>query len=375
MLLRAIVIVVVVAALAAALFFSQVRHEPLKVSGFIEADEIRVGSRVGGRVLRVPAVEGQVVNPGDLLVELEPYDLLERRAEAAAALAAKQAQYEQLKAGYRAEEIAQANAARDALAATLEKLRAGPRPQEIAAAAALLDQAKAQQELAQITFDRIKPAFERNAASNAEMDTATQNVAATKAAVVAREQELNQLKEGSRKEDIAEAQAKLAQADANLAQMQKGYRKEEIEAAKANVDAADAALKVIDRELAELKIAAPVKGVVEAVDLQPGDLVAPNAPVLSLMDTSHLWVRAYVPENRMNIQLDRKFRITVDSFPDKTFHGHASFIARQAEFTPGNVQTPEERSKQVFRMKVTLDDGLDVLRAGMSADVWLEEEK
>jgi hypothetical protein len=92
------------------------------------------------------------------------------------------------------------------------------------------------------------------------------------------------------------------------------------------------------------------------------------------MDTSHLWVRAYVPENRLGVTVGQKVTVTVDSFPDRKFAAHVGFIARQAEFTPNNVQTPEERSKQVFRIKADLDEGLDVLRPGTPADVWLDEE-
>ncbi len=112
----------------------------------------------------------------------------------------------------------------------------------------------------------------------------------------------------------------------------------------------------------------------EAVDLRPGDMIAANAPVLSLMDVSRLWIRAYVPENHLDLKIDQPVWITVDSFPNENFRGHISFIGRQAEFTPNNVQTPEERSKQVFRIRVTLDEGRDRLRSGMSADVWLEGE-
>jgi RND family efflux transporter MFP subunit len=270
MLLRILAILFVAALLAGAVYYSQLRSEPLKVSGFIEADEIRVGSRVGGRVLRVPATEGQPVKVGDVLIELEPYDLNERRAEAVARI----------------------------------------------------EQARAQQQLAQLTFDRIKPAYERAAASKEEMDKAAA----------------------------------------------------ELNYAKATVAAAEANVKALDQQIAELVVHAPVKGVVEAVDLQPGDLAAANAPVLSLMDTSNLWVRAYLPENHMDVTTGRKVLVTVDSFPDRKFNGHVSFVARQAEFTPGNVQTPEERSKQVFRIKVTLDERLDVLRPGMSADVWLDDD-
>jgi RND family efflux transporter MFP subunit len=268
MALRIIGIIVVAAVLAGAVFFSQMRHQPLKVSGFIEADEIRVGSRVGGRVLRVPAVEGQSVKVGDVLIELEPYDLNEKHAQALAQL----------------------------------------------------EQAKAQQSLAQLTLDRIKPAYERNAASKEEMDKATA----------------------------------------------------ELDYAKASVAAADANARALERQIAELVVKAPVEGKVEAVDLQPGDLVAANAPVLSLMDTKHLWVRAYLPERHLDVQTGREVTVTVDSYPNRKFKGHVSFLARQAEFTPGNVQTPEERSKQVFRIKVTMDEALEELRPGMSADVWLD---
>jgi HlyD family secretion protein len=94
--------------------------------------------------------------------------------------------------------------------------------------------------------------------------------------------------------------------------------------------------------------------------------------VIALTDPSELWVRAYLPENRLGVQLDQKVSVRADSFPHRRFAGHISFIARDAEFTPSNIQTPEERSKQVFRIKVLLDEGRDVLRAGMSADVFLE---
>lgn len=90
------------------------------------------------------------------------------------------------------------------------------------------------------------------------------------------------------------------------------------------------------------------------------------------MDNSRLWVRAYVPQNRVGLRLGQKLRVTVDSFGDEPFVGEIIFISRQAEFTPSNVQTPEERSKQVFRIKVALKKGLEKLRPGMTVDVWLE---
>jgi multidrug resistance efflux pump len=179
------------------------------------------------------------------------------------------------------------------------------------------------------------------------------------------------LEAGTRREDIERARAELEEAQQALALTNTGYRPEEIAAAKAARDAAQAALAAIRTRQKELRIVAPVDGTVEAQELQPGDLTLPGAPVLTIVDNQRLWVRAYLPENRLNVKFGQRLWVTVDSYPQRRFAGEVTFLARQAEFTPSNIQTPEERSKQVFRIKVTLKEGWDVLRPGMSADVWL----
>jgi multidrug resistance efflux pump len=320
---RMLVLLLAAGLLTTALVYSQFRHQPQKVSGFVEADEIRLGSRVGGRVIRVGVEEGQTVKAGDKLIELAPFDLLARRAQALAELAARQAELQRCQAGPRVQQIAQAQAARSRAAAMVE--------------------------LAALKAKRVNEMFARNAATPDEHDTTAQEWAAAQADLEQREQALAELKAGSRQEDIAQAQAAA--------------------------DAAQAAVSVLDRQIDELTIIAPVDGVVEALDLQPGDLVAPNAPMMSLMNTRNLWVRAYVPEDRLDLALGQTLPVSVDSHPDRRFTGHVSFVSRQAEFTPNNVQTPEDRAKQVFRIKVTLDDGHDLLRPGMSADVWLQDRQ
>ncbi|HTI50663.1 MAG TPA: HlyD family efflux transporter periplasmic adaptor subunit, partial [Planctomycetaceae bacterium] len=127
------------------------------------------------------------------------------------------------------------------------------------------------------------------------------------------------------------------------------------------------------RQIEELTIRAPVDGSIEAVDLRPGDLVGASTPAISMIEAGRLWVRAYVPENHLDVQVGSEVSVTVDSFPGRRFKARVSFVARQAEFTPNNIQTVEDRSKQVFRIKVLLEEGLDVLRPGMSGDVWLGE--
>jgi HlyD family secretion protein len=373
MIQRLLILIGIAAALLLALVLSQRRQEPRKVSGFVEADEIRLGSRVGGRVKSVAVDEGQRVRKGDVLVELEAYDLHERLAEASSLAAQKTALYEQRLGGYRAEEIAQAKARRDQLASQLAKLKHGPRAQEITAASAELELARSELQLAELKLARTEDLHQTGAATQEALDEATTQRKVAQARVTAREQQSALLREGTRTEDLQQAEAQLEEAEQAWQLMRNGYEPKELEQARAAMDAARAAQAAIEQQLAELKIVAPVEAAVEALELQPGDLIAADAPAVSLLDLSHLWIRAYVPENQLNLSLGQPVSVTVDSFPGRRFAGRLSFIARQAEFTPGNVQTPEERSKQVFRIKVELLDGGDALRPGMAADVWLDD--
>ncbi|MDA1049570.1 MAG: HlyD family efflux transporter periplasmic adaptor subunit [Planctomycetota bacterium] len=366
--------IIAIALLLALLVYSQMRLEPLKVSGYVEADEIRLGSRVGGRVKAVHCQEGESVTAGTLLVELEEFDLLARKAEAVAQVAASAAELARLKNGFRAEEIAQAQARVERLAAKHKILVDGPRVEEINAARARRDLAMAQVERAKLTYNRLEDLFaqESGSVSRDEVDRSTEEVKVTEQTQRVREEELKLFEEGSRAEEIAAAAAELKEGEQALQLFIAGNRPEDIAHAEAAVAAVQGSLAAIEVQLNELQIRASLDGVVEAIELQPGDMVAAGAPVLSLMDTRTLWVRAYVPESRLNIMLDQEVRVTTDSFSSDSFRGKVTFISRQAEFTPRNAQTPEERSKQVFRIKVTLLDGLDKLRPGMAADVWLE---
>ncbi|MBI1309846.1 HlyD family efflux transporter periplasmic adaptor subunit [bacterium] len=369
---RLIPVAIVALVLTALLLAGQSRHEPLVVSGTIEADDVRVGSRVGGRVARVLVEEGHEVAGGDALVELEPFDLREREAQARQTLAAADARLQKLTTGYRSEEIEQARALRDEAAAALDELRNGPRPQEIAAAEAQVRLAQAELKNAKLEHDRVESLFAKGAADRTELDNAETNHSVAQATVEDRQQRLALLQAGTRAEEIARGEARLRQADEELKLREAGFRSEEIDEARAQRDQAAAELQVIGRQLDELTVRAPFDGVVEAVDLRPGDIVPPNAPVITLLETGQLRVRAYVPENQLGVTTGQRVTVTVDSFPEERFDGEVTFVARQAEFTPRNVQTPEERSKQVFRLRVELRSGLDRLRPGMAADVHLD---
>jgi len=371
---RIVGVFAVAALLIGLLLFSQQQTGPLVVSGSIEADEIRVGSRVGGRVLKVLVSEGDRVSSGATLVELEPFDLNERLAELKQRRAQAAAVHDKLVAGFRPEEIAQSQARQNQIQAEVNKLNNGPRTQEIAASEAGLRLAEAELSLAIKVHQRTETLFGQQSIDKNKLDETATALTVAQAAVDAKSQGLALLLEGTRKEDIARAAAQLDEASQELALRQNGFRSEDVREAKAKLDSADAALRAVERQLDELLITAPSDSIVEAIELQPGDLLSPNMAAVSLVNAQKLWVRAYVPENHLNIATGQSVTVQVDSFPGRFFSGEVVFIARQAEFTPANVQTPEERSKQVFRIKVRLTDGLEVLTPRMAADVVLSEE-
>ncbi|MBI1246327.1 HlyD family efflux transporter periplasmic adaptor subunit [bacterium] len=368
---RAIVIGLIVLALGGLVAYSQLIPEPEVVSGFLETYEIRIGSRVGGRVKSVLVDEGQPVAEGQLLVELEPYDLVQREQEAVDTLAQREADYQRLVSGYRVEEIAEAEAKYRQNQAYLDQLKNGPRPQEIAAAKGRLDRAGAELVLAKENFSRSVILFEKKTISRQDFDVASKQLEATQADLMVRQQELDLLEAGTREEEIRQAEAQVSQAKAAWELMKNGYRKEDIAQAKAARDAAQAAVAVIHQQQKELKIVSPVNGFVESLDLRPGDLVAPNAPVMSVIDQEDLWVRCYVPQNLHAIAVGDILTVKVDGLGDEEFLGKVVFISRQAEFTPSNVQTLKDREKLVYRIKVELKETIGQLRPGMTVDVSL----
>jgi len=340
------------------------------ISGIIEADDIHVGSKVGGRVLKVVAKEGQTVKEGETLVLLEPRELDASLAEAQAGLRQAEAKYALVTAGFRKEEIEQAEAAARQAQAELDQLISGPRQQEIDQAAAEWKATKAQAENARKFLQRMENLSKRELIAKQDYDDAVTKADEAEQKMKSARERYDLLLAGTRKEEVERARQRLAEADAKRRQLQSGFRKEEIVQAKSEAEAARARVDLIRTQLDETVIKAPVDALVETLDLEPGDLVAAGKPVATLLRTGSLWVRAYLPEARLGfIQPGLKVKVRVDSFPNRDFAGVVRRIHRQGEFTPRNVQTYEERVLQVFQTEIVIDDPDHVLRPGMNADV------
>lgn len=274
------------------------------VSGTIETDEVRVASRYGGRVERISAQEGDMLKPGQVIVELNAAEL---------------------------------HANRDQMAARLAELEAGPRKEEIAAAKAEWEAQVADLALARTNAKRAEELFAQKTISPNERDETITRANLLERNAAAAKSRYDLLLAGTRPEQLAQARAQLAQ---------------------------------IDAQLDEMRIVAPTNCVLEVLNVKVGDVLAPNQQVATLVLPQHLWVRVFVPMPWLgHIKLGESVKVRVDGSPREDYSGLVEQINRQAEFTPRNVQTVEERIKQVFGVKVRLDNSSGDLRAGMSADV------
>jgi HlyD family secretion protein len=342
-------------------------RRPYEWSGTVEVRTVSVGSRVGGRVKAVLAREGDRLEAGQPIVELEPADLPAQRLMARAQLDQARATLEKLKNGARPEEIEQARARAQNAAAALEETRTGARSEEIAAATARLSAAQVAVDRAKLDADRARRLLETQAISQAQLDDADSALKGALAQRDAASQALDQLKNGSRREDIAQAQARAIEARASAKLVVAGTRVEDIEAAQAAVDAAQGRLDQIDVLVGELVVRAPRPARVESLDLRPGDILAPSATAASLAEDDQLYVRIYIPETQLGfVHPGQEVPIAVDSFPDRTFKGVVEHVNQVGEYSPRNLQTADERANQVFATRVGVREPGD-LRAGMAA--------
>jgi HlyD family secretion protein len=181
--------------------------------------------------------------------------------------------------------------------------------------------------------------------------------------------------DAKRQQDLLKRRV-VSPSDAERAMSAASAQEKNVEAARMRVVQARAQLADIDAQLAEMQVVAPTDSVLEVLSVKVGDVLPANREVATLLLPQHLWVRVFVPEPWLGlIKVGDHVRVRVDSFPGKDFDGTVEQVNRQAEFTPRNVQTVEDRIRQVFGVKIRLPNNDDKLRAGMAADAYFPNVK
>ena len=350
------------------------REAKLLFSGTIETREIKVGSKVGGRVDAVLAEEGQEVQIGTPIVRFDVAELQAQRTQGEARIAQQKARLARLLNGSRPEEKAQARAATETARANLEAIRNWPRPEEIAQARASVSAAEADVNNVEAAFARAEKLKATGDISQQEYDSAKFRMENTRARRDAEKKRLDLLLNGSRKEEIRAAEERFRQAQEAESLVLAGPRAEEIADARAQLAEAHARLDQINVQIGEGEVKSPANATVESLSVRPGDLLTPNQPIARLLEKDQIFLRVFVPEPQLGlIRIGQRAKIKIDTFPDRAFDGVIEQINSQGEFTPRNVQSRDERNHQVFGVKVRIDNHEGRVKAGMAADVSLEK--
>jgi multidrug resistance efflux pump len=341
-------------------------------AGVVESREIQAGSKVGGRVAEVYVEEGQMAEPGALLVRFESRDVQTEREQLQARLFQAEAALARVMRGHRKEEIEQAEAQVRQQAELLQALREGPRFQEIQQAEAAHRAALAEARNAQSAYERLAKLYATGDVSSQAHDAALARRDSALAQADAARERLDLLRAGTRVEEVRAAEARLRQFSANALLLKSGFRAEDIDEARARVAEVQALLKANAVRLAESEVRSPVRARVESVAVRPGDLAPPQKGVVSLLELDRVWVRIFVPETRLSlVKVGQQAVIRVDGLPDKTFAAAVESVNATAEYLPRNIQTEEDRSRQVFGVKVRPADHGGALKPGMAAFVTL----
>ncbi len=283
-------------------------------SGHVEATDVRVATKIPGTLSTLTPEEGDAVTAGQVIARIDTTDL-----ELA---------------------LATARAERDAAGADLRLKLAGARAEEIAEARAVVAQAEADLAGAQRELDRMQGLVDSGSGIvKSRDDAATRRDISAKAVAAARER---------------------------LHRLEAGFRPQEIDAARARLAAGDARIAQLEQQVKDATIAAPRAGIVTGRLVEPGEILAPGAVLVVITDLNDAWLTAYVGERDLGrLRLGQEAQVVTDDGQSRT--GKVTFVASQAEFTPKNVQTAEEREKLVYRIKVALPNADGLFKPGMPA--------
>jgi HlyD family secretion protein len=344
--------------------------------------QVDLSFRIAGRLVALNVREGDRVKKGFEIARVDPNQLEQQRARDRASVDSAQSNYQQLittieyqKATLESD-IAAKRADLDQAKAHLAELLAGSRTQEIQQAQAAVADAKARRDWAQRERDRFETLYKNEDISTSQFDQARTTLDSAAAVLRQAEQRLAMIQEGPRREEIAMQRAAVARAEAAVKTAEANRieirrKEQELTARRAEIDKARAQEGMSQAQLNDTSITAPIDGMVMIKSAEIGEVVAAGTTVATIADLEHPWLRAYINEPDLDrVKLGQKVKLTTDSRTNKgkIYWGTITFIASEAEFTPKQIQTKEERVKLVYRIKIEVDNTAGELKNNMPVD-------
>ncbi|HZU28745.1 MAG TPA: HlyD family efflux transporter periplasmic adaptor subunit [Bryobacteraceae bacterium] len=353
----------------------------LHVFGNIELTEADLSFKVPGRLVALTVAEGDFVHKGQVVARLDQDQTLEQKRLNEAQVTSAQSQLQQgqtaveLQRATLRDEVAARRADLAQAQAHLAEMLAGSRPQEIEQAAAAVADARTQAQLAKDDLNRADQLMKTDDISRAQYEQYRTRHNSAVAQLQQAEKRLDLVKEGPRTEDIDQARAGVARAEAALKlsesnQLELRRKQEDLTARRAQIEQARAQLGITDVQLSDMVLRSPIDGVVLVKSAELGEVLAAGTTVVTVGDIDHPWVRAYINEPDLpRVHIGENAVVHTDG--GRSFQGRVSFISSQAEFTPRQIQTPEERVKLVYRIKIDTENPGRALKSNMPVDATL----
>jgi len=355
-------------------------EDRLVVSGNIELTEVDIAFKTAGRLIERTVNEGDSVQKGQIIARLDRDQLVAQRERESASVLSNETQLAQAQT---AVELQRATLAADietrcgdlaAAEARLAELKNGSRPQEKADAHAAVEAAAAELDRSKKDWDRAQTLYKNDDISTAQRDQYRRNWENAEAMSKSAKEREDLVLAGPRQEQIQAQQAQversrgaLKMAEASAIELRR--REQELATRRAEIVRTRANVTLIDSQLSDTIAASPCDGVVLVKSADVGEVLAPGTSVVTVGDIDHPWVRAYVNETDLGkVKIGAKVKVTTDSFKDKAFNGRISFISSQAEFTPKQIQTQQERVKLVYRIKIDVENPGRELKLNMPVD-------
>jgi HlyD family secretion protein len=355
-------------------------RQVIRVSGNIELTEVDIAFKSAGKLVKLAVEEGDMVQKGSLVAVLDQAETSQRRDGAVAAVQSAKSRLAQLGTAiaFQHEQVegqeARSRAEVQQAEALLQELLRGSRKQEIEAARAALARSETEYTRAERDWERAQTLYKDEDISTAQYDDFRARFESANAQRTQAKQQLDLIEEGPRKEDIEAGRAQLERARANLklaeaARLELKRMQQEQVSREADIEQAKAQLGVNETQLRDTEVLAPMDGVVLVKSAEPGEVLAAGTTVVTLGNFAKPWLRAYINETDLGrVRLGTEVKVTTDSFPGKIYKGRIAFIASEAEFTPKQIQTQEERVKLVYRTKIEIENPNGELKSNMPAD-------
>ncbi len=377
------VLVIVLAAAAGTAVYRNLQHgdsDRIVVSGNIELEEVNIAFKTSGRLIERAVDEGDTVRKGQVVARLDRDQLTAQQERETAGLKSSEYQLAQAETSLQwqratlAADIEQKKADLAAAEAHLAELKNGSRPQEIQDARAAVEAAQAEADRAQKDYQRGQTLIRNDDISASQFDQYRDRADATAASLKSANQRLALVLAGPRVEQIdaqaaqvERSRALLKMAEANALELKR--REEELATRRAEAARSKASLALIGTQISDTVAESPVDGVVLVKAADVGEVLAPGTTVVTVGDIDHPWLRGYINETDLaRVRIGSPARVTTDSYPGRVYRGRVSFISSEAEFTPKQIQTQQERVKLVYRIKIEVENPNHELKSNMPAD-------